>query len=106
MGLVWDHLKETKAESATKGWVRGEKRGFYLANELSHRDVKRRVFRESHCPLCSALIDCKVGAARVVHCTAFVRMLIISRTVRFQGQIAPEEGRSVTGQLFDQAFER
>lgn len=50
MGLVWDHLKETKAESDTKGRVQREKRGFYLANELSHRDVKRRVFRESDCP--------------------------------------------------------
>lgn len=50
MGLVGDHLRETKTILSTKEGDAVRKRGFYLANELPHRDVKRWVFRESNCP--------------------------------------------------------
>jgi hypothetical protein len=46
MGLVWHHLRETKTGSFTKGEDAGRKRGFSLANELPHRDVKRWLFTE------------------------------------------------------------
>lgn len=47
MGLVWDHLRVTMPTPGTKGTGAERKRGFYLANELAHTHVKRRVFRES-----------------------------------------------------------
>lgn len=50
MGLVWDHLEETKTGPRTKRQDAVRKRGFYIANELLHRDVKRWVFRKSGCP--------------------------------------------------------
>lgn len=50
MGLVWDHLDGTKTVLWTKKRDAVRKRGFYLANELLHRNVKRRVFRQSGRP--------------------------------------------------------
>lgn len=50
MGLVWDHLGETKTGPWTKRQDAVRKRGFYLANELLHRNVKRWVFRKSGRP--------------------------------------------------------
>lgn len=50
MGLVWDHLEKTKTAPRTKKKDAVRKRGFYLANELPHRNVKRWVFRKSGCP--------------------------------------------------------
>lgn len=50
MGLVWDHLEETKTGPWTKKCDAVRKREFYIANELLHRNVKRWVFRNSGCP--------------------------------------------------------
>lgn len=50
MGLVWDHLEETKTAPRTKRHDAIRKRGFYIANEWVHRNVKRWVFRKSGRP--------------------------------------------------------
>ena len=50
MGLVWDHLEETKTGLWTKRQDAIRKRGFYIANESLHRNVKRWVFRKSGRP--------------------------------------------------------
>ena len=50
MGLVRDHLGETKTDLWTKKRDAVRKKGYYLANELPHRDVKGGVFRKRGCP--------------------------------------------------------
>lgn len=67
MGLVWDHLEETKTVPAQRGKVQQKKKGFYIANELAHRHVKRWVFRKSGCPSSPSWWTVKCGGLVTAH---------------------------------------
>lgn len=76
MGLVWHHLGETKTGYFTKGKDAGRKRGFNLANELPHRDVKRWLFTEKQLPHWLGLIECKMLDFGALCPLSIVAMLI------------------------------